>query len=365
MNGGFALKLACAREDVVTALLAAARDEVIAVEELARAADGEDDPRILLGLRTRDRETIVVTSNPADSDVVLEAIGEALAARLSHPTSLVVDSDEGNGHTRSWHGGNELSPEVGFDRWDDGKHLCFALTPPAAAPLAEREGQILCTLLDEALPSSIRALDGRFVEVARRVGAGPIVKVLPSWQLTLAIPDAPPLVVSVVAKSKAALATQATSAIARKLDKIAAVAARRVPASPAFASALAGAFPGIELVSVERSGFYGVTFHVRARIDQVEAELTFDMFEPPELPDATVVKNLRAAIEDVRDGWAGDREDALEGVMQAQLANGELDAAAATYRTMHAEHFAAVSEARAIELSLAKVQELARLYKQR
>ena len=113
MNGGFALKLGCAQTAVVAALKTAAGDESMQLAKLRRPPDGEDDLRILLGIRTRNGETIVVTADRLASNV-LDGIGEALAAKLRRPICLVVDSDEGTDRVRSWHGGDAMSPEAGW-----------------------------------------------------------------------------------------------------------------------------------------------------------------------------------------------------------------------------------------------------------
>ena len=108
-----------------------------------------------------------------------------------------------------------------------------------------------------------------------------------------------------------------------------------------------------------------MTFHVRARIDGVEADLEFCVYDPSELPDDSLAENLRDAIEDERTARADEKTETLGQRLDHQLARGELEAAAATYRSIHAPYFAAMAEPRALELSLAKVTELAKFFRPR
>src|SRR5262249_23272392 len=67
------------------------------------------------------------------------------------------------------------------------------------------------------------------------------------------------------------------------------------------------------------------------------------------------------ALADERRDRPAAAQQSLDEILGDQLARGDLDAAAATYRELHAAYFGALPEDRAIAMSLAKVRELWKL----
>ncbi len=373
MQGGIALKVRCSENQALEALRQAARAEGIAVEE-ASPHRRERDPRssdelpVLLGLGDHRLDTLLLEESRAET-AVLSGIADAIAPRLRCPISLVVHTDDGADSLRGWNGGEAMSSGTGRASFRESAHRYLELVPPNHVPLGGDDATALLELLDTSLSSELRRLGARYVAVAKREVVGPIGGALPPWKLTLSAPGEAPVYVFAMTTS----VDDVARATASRLDEIAhpqrggeVASAYRdrmsVPAS--FVEALARRVPDVALHSVERRGFQFVTFFARARIDGEDATLVFWVSDPhSDEPDARTVSKLETAIIEERARISAKRSVDLDSVVLERLRRGEVEDAAATYRARHASYFRGMDEERARAESLAKVEELRRLYR--
>jgi hypothetical protein len=120
----------------------------------------------------------------------------------------------------------------------------------------------------------------------------------------------------------------------------------------------------VELDSLEHEGFATVTWHACVELDDEPATLECTTFQPGESADHEVdelVHEIRAAIATERQLRAATTRMSLDEILDDQLVRGDLDAAAATYRELHAAYFSTLDDDRAIATAQAKVRDLVRL----
>jgi hypothetical protein len=366
MNGGFALKLACNVDAAISALREVAAAEGFTMKPLRspHPPDSDIDHWIALGVGARGKETVIALPLATDNDDILAGLAEALVARLDVAACVVVDSDAGCERLRAWRGGDRLSPETGLFAWDHDGNTCFALAAPRLAVVAATEARAIVQTISIALPATVRELGARIVEVARREPVGPFANALAAWRFALDVPDHARVHVYVSATPDTDLAALAAREIALRLDESRPLAARWFPAGDELAAAVAARIPA-ELLGLERRGFALVHWSARVRFDGAGATLEVAVPGPPDDADAELDELVSALVGAI----AGERRErqlatqqSLDEVLGDQLQRGDLDAAAATYRELHAAYFGTLPEDRAIAASLAKVHELRKLY---
>jgi hypothetical protein len=359
MNGGFALKLACAAADAIEALYAVVRAEGCTIESLRDRVEPEllGERPVAVGVGTFERATVIALPLATENPEVLQGLGEALVARLRCAACVVVDSDAGVDVLHSWNGGEPLTGRTGWFAWDAHGNRCFAITPPRHAVPASA----LAAELTAALPWSVREAGGRIVDAARREG-GAFVSTLPAWRVMIELPEHAAFAVYVDVPPTTELAERVAWVVARELDTTTTLATRTYRASEDLL-AVVRASADVELDGLERRGFQLVRWTARVKLDGVGAKLEFSTLVPGDDDVAEIIEHLREAIADER----RDRDEAvheqLDVVLDRQIAAGELEAAAATYREIHAGYFATLPDDRALEIAQAKIRELHRMYR--
>jgi hypothetical protein len=312
----------------------------------------------MVGVGTHKGATVLALPAAIDSPEVLGGLGEALIARLGCAGCVVVDSDEGKDVIRGWNGGEALTAHTGWFAWDAPANRCFAIGLPPHATAAPSG---LAAELTKALPWTVREAGGRVTGVTRRDG-GSFVRTLPGWRVEVELPEHPPVPVFVDVPPTLELAERVAWLVPDALDGVPALAARTYPASDELRAEVVRRVP-VALDGLERRGFQHVQWTARIKLDGVGATLEFATLVPSDDPEDDMIDRLAEAIADERDARGEQVRESLDDALARHLAAGELDAAAATYRALHAAYFATLPDDQALSASNVKVRELARLYR--